>query len=110
MSAGILREAEYFAAIGLKFTYERYAGEPLRDFTAQSCAEMRNWCIGTPADAISKLSAAMAKIAAMPDIKTRFGELGVEAASDTPDQFGAFIKSEIQKFAKLAKLAGVKPE
>ena len=65
---------------------------------------------GTPADAISKLSAAMAKIAAMPDIKTRFGELGVEAASDTPDQFGAFIKSEIQKFAKLAKLAGVKPE
>ena len=41
---------------------------------------------------------------------TRFGELGVEAASDTPDQFGAFIKSEIQKFAKLAKLAGVKPE
>jgi len=65
---------------------------------------------GTPADAIAKLSATMAKIAAMPDIKTRFGELGVEAASDTPDQFGAFIKSEIQKFAKLAKLAGVKPE
>jgi len=65
---------------------------------------------GTPADAIAKLSATMAKIAAMPGIKTRFGELGVEAASDTPDQFGAFIKSEIQKFAKLAKLAGVKPE
>lgn len=65
---------------------------------------------GTPADAIAKLSATMAKIAAMPDIKTRFGELGVEAAADTPDQFGAFIKSEIQKFARLAKLAGVKPE
>ena len=65
---------------------------------------------GTPADAIAKLSATMAKIAAMPDIKTRFGELGVEAASDTPDQFGAFIKSEIQKVARLAKLAGVKPE
>ena len=65
---------------------------------------------GTPADAVAKLSATMAKIAAMPDIKTRFGELGVEAASDTPEQFGAFIKSEILKFAKLAKLAGVKPE
>ncbi|MEO7729242.1 MAG: tripartite tricarboxylate transporter substrate binding protein [Burkholderiales bacterium] len=65
---------------------------------------------GTPADAVNKLSAAMAKIAAMPDIKTRFGELGLEAASNTPEQFAAFIKSEIQKFAKLAKLAGVKPE
>jgi len=65
---------------------------------------------GTPADIVNKLSGAMAKVAAMPDIKTRFGELGVEAASDTPEQFGAFIKSEIQKFAKLAKLGGVKPE
>ena len=52
----------------------------------------------------------MAKIAAMPDIKTRFSELGVEAAANTPEQFAAFIKSELQKFAQLAKLAGVKPE
>ncbi len=53
VSEGILREAEYFSAIGLKFTYERFAGEPLRDFTPQSCAEQRNWCIGTPEDAIA---------------------------------------------------------
>lgn len=64
----------------------------------------------TPADAVNKLAAAMAKIAAMPEIKTRFGELGVEAAANTPEQFSAFIKTEIQKFARLAKLAGVKPE
>jgi tripartite-type tricarboxylate transporter receptor subunit TctC len=59
---------------------------------------------------VNKLATAMAKIAAMPDVKTRFGELGVEAAANSPDQFGAFIKAEIQKFAQLAKLAGVKPE
>ena len=46
----------------------------------------------------------------MPDIKSRFSELGLEAAASTPEDFGAFIRSEIQKFAKLAKLAGVKPE
>jgi tripartite-type tricarboxylate transporter receptor subunit TctC len=65
---------------------------------------------GTPPDVVAKLSAAMARIAALPDIKSRFGELGVEAAASTPDAFGAFIRAEIQKFAKLAKLAGVKPE
>jgi tripartite-type tricarboxylate transporter receptor subunit TctC len=65
---------------------------------------------GTPPEAITRLSAAMAKIAAMPDIKARFSELGVEAAANTPDQFAAFIKSELQKFAQLARLAGVKPE
>ena len=65
---------------------------------------------GTPPDTVNKLAASAAKIAALPDIRSRFGELGVEAAANTPDQFGAFIRSEIQKFAKLAKLAGVKPE
>jgi tripartite-type tricarboxylate transporter receptor subunit TctC len=56
------------------------------------------------------MSGTMGRIAAMPEIKSRFAELGVEAAADTPEQFGAFIRSEIQKFARLAKLAGVKPE
>ena len=65
---------------------------------------------GTSPEAVNRLAAAMAKIAAMPDIKARFGELGVEAAANTPEQFGAFIKAEIQKFAALAKLAGIKPE
>jgi tripartite-type tricarboxylate transporter receptor subunit TctC len=48
---------------------------------------------GTPPDAVTKLAAAMAKIAALPDIKSRFGELGVEAAASTPGEFGAFIKT-----------------
>ncbi len=65
---------------------------------------------GTPADAINRLTAAMAKIAQMPDIKERFGGLGLEAAANTPEQFAAFIQSEIAKFGKLAKAAGVKPE
>ena len=65
---------------------------------------------GTPPDVVTKLSAAMARIAGLPEIKSRFGELGVEAVASTPDQFAAFIKAEVQKFAKLAKLAGIKPE
>ncbi|HEV7822541.1 MAG TPA: tripartite tricarboxylate transporter substrate binding protein [Burkholderiales bacterium] len=65
---------------------------------------------GTASDVVNRLAAAMAKIAAMPDVKARFGELGVEAAANTPEQFSAFIKAEIQKFAALAKLAGIKPE
>jgi len=65
---------------------------------------------GTSSEVVNRLATAMAKIAAMPDVKTRFAELGVEAAANTPEQFSAFIKTEIQKFAALAKLAGIKPE
>lgn len=65
---------------------------------------------GTPNEVITRLASTMARIAAMPDVKSRFGEMGIEAVADTPEHFGTFIRSEIQKFAKLAKLAGVKPE
>jgi len=65
---------------------------------------------GTPREAVDRVSQSVAKVAAMPDIKQRFTELGLDASANTPEQFSAFLKSEIEKFAKLAKLAGVKPE
>jgi limonene 1,2-monooxygenase len=55
--AGILREAEYFAKIGLKPVYESYPGQPLEEFTAESCVEMRDWVVGTPDDAIAWIEA-----------------------------------------------------
>ena len=66
--------------------------------------------VGTSNEIVTKLAAAMAKIAALGDVKSKYAEMGIEAAADTPDQFGAFIRAEMQKFARLAKLAGVKPE
>ncbi|MGH8619346.1 MAG: tripartite tricarboxylate transporter substrate binding protein [Burkholderiales bacterium] len=65
---------------------------------------------GTPREAVDRVSQSVARIAAMPDIKERFTALGLDASANTPEQFSAFLKSEIEKFAKLAKLAGVKPE
>ena len=53
VSAGILRDAEYFSSIGLKFAYETEPGQPIRDFTAESCIDRRDWIVGTPEDAIA---------------------------------------------------------
>ena len=49
---GIMREAEYFSAIGLRGHYQQHEGQAFEDFTPESCAEMRDWVIGTPDDAI----------------------------------------------------------
>lgn len=65
---------------------------------------------GTSPDVIDKLAGTMAKILSMPDVKERFVGLGMEPMVNTPEQFSVFIKAEILKFAKLAKVAGVKPE
>lgn len=50
---GIMREAEYFSAIGLKAAYEEYSGQPFSEFTARSCADRREFVVGTPDDAIA---------------------------------------------------------
>ena len=55
--AGIMREAEYFSAIGLRGHYAEYEGQPYSEFTPESCADIRDWMIGTPDDAIAWLEA-----------------------------------------------------
>ena len=53
--AGIMREAEYFSAIGLQGHYAEYEGQPFSEFTPESCADRRDWVIGTPDDGIKWL-------------------------------------------------------
>ena len=65
---------------------------------------------GTPKDIVTKLNAAMVNGLKAPDVKQRFEELGYEAIGDTPEQFGATIKSDIEKFSRLIKSAGIKAE
>jgi limonene 1,2-monooxygenase len=50
---GMMREAEYFSAIGLQSHYEEYPGQPFAEFTPESCTDRRDWVIGTPDDAIA---------------------------------------------------------
>lgn len=65
---------------------------------------------GTPAAVVTRLAKANTPIAAMADVRSRFGDLGIEPAASAPAEFAAFIRAEVARFAALAKLAGVKPE
>jgi len=65
---------------------------------------------GTPRDIIMKLHAASTKAIQSPDIRDRMSAEGAEFVGDTPEQFLAFIKGEIAKWAKAVKASGAKPE
>ncbi|MCC7487113.1 MAG: tripartite tricarboxylate transporter substrate binding protein [Burkholderiales bacterium] len=66
---------------------------------------------GTPRDIVSRLAQHTAKMARMADLRERFTALGIDAASTgTPEEFGAFIRAEVEKYAKIAKAAGVEPQ
>ena len=65
---------------------------------------------GTPPAAIAKLSEALLKTLAQPQVRERFAGQGLDVASSTPEQFGAHIRAEIEKWGSVAKTANIKIE
>ena len=63
-----------------------------------------------PREIIVRLNAELVKILQRPDVRARFAADGVEALGSTPEEFGAYIKSEIERWGRVIKAAGVRPE
>ena len=63
---------------------------------------------GTPKDIVTKVHADIVRVLKQPDIKERFAGEGGDIVANTPEEFGAFIRKEIPKWAKVVKDAGVK--
>jgi tripartite-type tricarboxylate transporter receptor subunit TctC len=59
---------------------------------------------------VTRLNTELGKILQSQDVKDRFATLGVDATTSTPAEFGAFIKTEVAKYAKLIQQVGVKVE
>jgi tripartite-type tricarboxylate transporter receptor subunit TctC len=66
---------------------------------------------GTPRDIVAKLHGAVVQALQDPAVRKRFINNGAEpAASSSPEAFGKLIKSEVTKWARVAREAGIKPE
>jgi tripartite-type tricarboxylate transporter receptor subunit TctC len=65
---------------------------------------------GTPRAIIDQLNAEVTKILGMPDVKATLFNQGLDPAPGTPEQFGAYIRAERIKWAKVIKESGAKAE
>jgi len=63
---------------------------------------------GTPHDVIMKLNQAFVAALNAPETRTRFASLFAEPVANTPEQFGAFMKSELSRYEKVVKATGAK--
>ena len=62
---------------------------------------------GTPAPVIGVLNKALHEIVAMPDVKQRYADLGIEAKASTPEELKARLEADIRKWSDLIKTAGI---
>ena len=64
----------------------------------------------TPPAIVNKLNAEVVRILALPDVVEKLAVTGVEIQTSTPKAWGDFVKSEIAKWGKVVKEAGIKVE
>lgn len=63
---------------------------------------------GTPADTIQRLNRAFVAALEAPETRTRFAGLMAEPVPTTPEQFAAFMKSELARYETIVKASGAK--
>jgi tripartite-type tricarboxylate transporter receptor subunit TctC len=61
----------------------------------------------TPREIIATVHRDAARVLQGADLRERLGALGSDAETSTPEQFGAFLKTETEKWARVAKRAGI---
>jgi tripartite-type tricarboxylate transporter receptor subunit TctC len=64
----------------------------------------------TPKAVTARVHAELVKALNDPDVKQRFANVGMDTVASTPEQFGAYIRSESEKWSKVIKTIGIKAD
>lgn len=62
---------------------------------------------GTPKEIVELLNREIAKVMAMPDVKAKCAQLGFDVVANSPVEFSAYIKKEVEKWGKVIKEANI---
>lgn len=63
---------------------------------------------GTPAERVRRLNAEIVKAMNSPDVKARLEKMGTDVQTGTIDEFGAFLRAEHDRWARVIKAAGIR--
>ena len=65
---------------------------------------------GTPRDIVELLNREIATILTLPDVKRRWNPLGLDSVGDTPDEFAANLRTELDKWGNVVAAAHIRIE
>ncbi|MGE0797228.1 MAG: Bug family tripartite tricarboxylate transporter substrate binding protein [Lautropia sp.] len=65
---------------------------------------------GTPAAIVERINADARRILTSPEFRGTVTKRGVELQASTPEEFGVYVRSEVARWSKVVKDAGIRPE
>jgi len=64
----------------------------------------------TPKEIVARLNDAMVKALRSPDVSQRMQQIGFDVVASSPDEFGAFMKAEVERWTRVVQKGNIKPE
>ncbi|MGZ5174919.1 MAG: tripartite tricarboxylate transporter substrate-binding protein, partial [Burkholderiales bacterium] len=65
---------------------------------------------GTPKAIVERINAEILRVLKEPDVEERMIVAGLDAVGNTPEAFAAFVKTDLARWAKVIREAGIQPE
>lgn len=62
---------------------------------------------GMPKEVVTRLQGEITRVVAQPQLRNRLPALGIEASTDTPEQFAAHLRADVAKWAKVVRESGM---
>lgn len=63
---------------------------------------------GIPADIVARMNAEMAKALRLPAVQERLTQMGVQVTASSPDEFGKFVRGEVERWGKVVRENNIK--
>ena len=64
----------------------------------------------TPREVVARLNDAMVKALRSPDVRDRLTAIGFDVVASTPEEFGQFMKNEVERWTRVVQRGGIKPD
>jgi tripartite-type tricarboxylate transporter receptor subunit TctC len=64
----------------------------------------------TPKDVVARLNGAMVKALRSPEVSERMNQIGFDVVASSPDEFGAFMKAEVERWTRVVNKGNIKAE
>jgi tripartite-type tricarboxylate transporter receptor subunit TctC len=65
---------------------------------------------GIPRDVVGRLSADLVRVLNLPEVRQRMAVQGVEAVPGTPEQLGATMRADLEKWTRVIRAGNIRPD